>query len=57
MPVTLYATFLITLIVTGEGGRKNITQIIKDFGAWGLFTPKPISDMNEVKMKWFNVKL
>jgi hypothetical protein len=38
MPVTLYATFIITLIMEGGGGgREKITQIIQDFG--GDFIP------------------
>jgi hypothetical protein len=37
MPVTLYATFIITLIMKGGGEREKITQIIQDFG--GDFIP------------------
>ncbi len=50
MPVTLYATFIFT--EGGGGGRENNTHN-KGFW-WGLYTPKPISNMNEVKTKWFN---
>ena len=52
MPVTLYATFIITLLMKGGGEREKNKKNIGFW--WGLYTPKPISNMNEVKMKWFN---
>ncbi len=36
----------------GGGGRENNTNNTGFW--WGLYTPKPISNMNEVNMKWLN---
>ena len=54
MPVTLYASFIITLIMEGGGGGERENNTNNTGFWWGLYTPKPISNMNEVKMKWFN---